>query len=118
MSEAKLNSVAPMVPTGLKLSEALDFYCKHMGFEIAWQHGSMAGVRRNAVQFNLIENFEQKWLENASFSIGVSDLDALYEQYKTAPFRVGPLEMKMWGRREFHMIVPGGVCLQFFQTPA
>jgi hypothetical protein len=23
--------------------------------------------------------------------------------------------MKFWGRREFHMIVPSGVCLQFFQ---
>jgi len=52
--------------------------------------------------------------ENASFSIGVSNLDALYEEYRGIPARVGPLEMKSWGRREFHMIVPSGVCFQFY----
>ena len=29
--------------------------------------------------------------------------------------QVGALEMKSWGRREFHMIVPSGVCFQFYQ---
>jgi hypothetical protein len=24
--------------------------------------------------------------------------------------------VKPWGRREFHMIVPHGVCLQFYQA--
>jgi hypothetical protein len=30
---------------------------------------------------------------------------------------INPLELKSWGRREFHMIVPSGVCLQFYQRP-
>jgi hypothetical protein len=75
----------------------------------------MAGIERDRIDFNLVENDNREWAENASFSIGVSGLDALYEEYRDIPAKVGPLEMKFWGRREFHMIVPSGVCLQFYQ---
>ena len=46
----------------------------------------------------------------------MNGLDALYAEYRGAPARVGPLEIKPWGRREFHMIVPSGVCLQFHEA--
>jgi hypothetical protein len=86
-----------------------------LGFSIAWQSAGMAGIKRDEVAFNLVENDDQSWADNASFSIGVSDLEALYREYREIPARVGPLEMKSWGRREFHMIVPSGVCLQFYE---
>jgi len=86
-----------------------------LGFSIAWQAGGAAGIRRDKVAFTLIENANREWADNASCSIGVADLDALYREYRSAPARVGPLEMKAWGRREFHMVVPSGVCLQFYQ---
>ena len=91
-----------------------------MGFTLVWQNQNMAQVRRDEVAFNLIESNNQEWANNSSFSIGVSDLDALYEEYKhiPAPVRVGALELKSWGRREFHMIVPSGVCYQFYQREA
>jgi hypothetical protein len=104
-----------MVPAGPSLADALEFYTSHLGFTIVWQDRVMAGVRRGSVQLNLIENEEPLWASNASFSIGVADLDSVYEEYKSIPAHVGPLEMKGWGRREFHMIVPSGVCLQFFE---
>ena len=31
---------------------------------------------------------------------------------------VGPLEVKAWGRHEFHMVEPAGVCFQFYQRTA
>jgi hypothetical protein len=68
------------------------------------------------VSFNLVESDNVNWAENASCSIGVDDLDALHEEYRGARARVGPLEMKSWGRREFHMVVPSGVCFQFYQA--
>ena len=108
--------VTPMVPTGTTLPEALAFYREHMGFSVVWEAAGMAGIARGGVSFNLVVNSNQEWAENASFSIGVSDLDALYEEYREIPARVGPLEMKGWGRREFHMIVPSGVCLQFYEV--
>ena len=112
---ARLSSVTPLIPAGGSLAVALEFYTKHLGFSIIWQHGTMAGIERDGIGFNLIENDNRTWAENSSFSIGVSNLDALYEEYRSVPARVGPLEMKAWGRREFHLIEPAGVCFQFYE---
>ena len=108
-------SVTPMIPTGGSLADALAFYTRHLGFSIVWQSETMAGVRRDRIAFNLVENGSREWSDNASFSIGVAGLDSLYDEYRGIPAKVGPLEMKSWGRREFHMIVPSGVCLQFYE---
>jgi hypothetical protein len=110
-----LLAVTPRVPTGGSRAEALTFYTRHLGFSVDWESGAMAGIRRDGVAFNLVVNDDRSWADSASFSIGVSDLDGLYEEYRGIPAKVGPLEMKSWGRREFHMIVPSGVCLQFYE---
>ena len=104
-----------MIPAGADLAAAVRFYTEQLGFAVTWQAGSMAGVRRGDVEFHLVQNTNREWAENASFSIGVTDLDSLYEEYRRLPAKVGPLEVKSWGRREFHMIVPSGVCLQFYE---
>lgn len=105
-----------MIPSGGSLAAALAFYTDHMGFSILWQGDGMAGIERDGIAFNLVENDNRAWIENASFSIGVSNLEALYQEYRQIPASVGPLEQKPWGRREFHMIVPSGVCLQFYEV--
>lgn len=112
-------TVTPLLPAGADLAADLRFYTEQLGFQVTWQAGTMAGIRRGRVSFNLVQNTTEAWAENASASIGVDDLDALYEEYRgAAAARVGPLEMKMWGRREFHMVLPSGVCLQFYQLDA
>jgi len=108
-------SVVPLIPSGGSLADALTFYTEHMGFSVLWQSAGMAGIRRDDVAFNLVTNDNRSWADNASFSIGVSDLQGLYQEYREIPARVGPLEMKAWGRLEFHMIAPSGVCLQFYE---
>ena len=115
---ATLRTVTPLIPAGAALADALQFYTGQLGFSITWQSGDMAGVRRDGVDFNLVRNSDPAWTENSSASIGVDDLDALYDEYRAVQAQVGPLEMKMWGRREFHMILPSGVCLQFYQVDA
>ncbi len=117
MEKANFRSIVPLIPAGKDLSEALAFYTNHMGFSVTWQSAGMANIRRDGIAFNLVVNDNQEWADNTSFSIGVSDLDALYQEYRQlpSPARVGPLEMKSWGRREFHMIVPSGVCFQFYE---
>jgi hypothetical protein len=107
-----------MIPTGGPLADALKFYQEQLGFSVSWQAGSMAGITRDSISFALVENDNRQWADNASFSIGVSNLDALYDEYRGISARVGPLEMKPWGRREFHMVVPSGVCLQFYALTA
>lgn len=114
-NQAVLLSVTPMIATGGSLADALAFYTEQMGFTVVWQGNGMAGISRGSVAFNLIVNNNREWIENSSFSIGVSDLDALYQEYRALAVNVGPLEVKFWGRREFHMVVPSGVCLQFYE---
>ena len=113
--KAIFRSVTPLIPSGGGLAEAVAFYTDHMGFSVVWQDAGMAGIRRDGIEFNLVQNDNQVWADNASFSIGVSDLEALYQEYRKIPAKIGPLEVKSWGRREFHMIVPSGVCLQFYE---
>ena len=115
-TKAVFHSVTPMVPTGPSFPEALAFYAEELGFAVLWRDGNMAAVRRDGVEFNLIRNDDRAWIDNSSFSIGVTDLGALFEDYRCLAANVGPLEIKPWGRREFHMIVPSGVCLQFYET--
>jgi len=109
-------SVAPMIPAGRDLEGAIAFYVEKMGFALEWRSDTMAGIRRGEVAFNMVVNDNREWAENSSYSIGVRDLDALYAAYRDLPARVGPLEVKAWGRREFHLIVPSGVCLQFYEA--
>lgn len=111
------DSVTPLVPAGPDFDADLKFYVEHLGFTVLWRNGAMAGVARENVSFNLFGSRDQNWFENSSFSIGVSDLDALYEELRTIPAQVGPPEVKFWGRREFHVVAPSGVCFQFYETP-
>ena len=114
--DVSFRSVTPLIPSGGPLGESLDFYTECLGFRIVWRSETMAGIVRDGVAFNVVENDERGWADQASFSIGVTGLEALYEEVRYTPARVGPLEMKPWGRREVHVIVPSGVCLQFFEV--
>ena len=116
--KALLLSVTPMIPSGPNLAEALRFFTEHLGFSTLWQTEATAGIQRDTLAFNLVQNNVRAWADNASFSIAVSDLDSLYAEYSAFPSTLGPLEVKPWGRREFHMILPSGVCLQFYQQDA
>ena len=113
---ATLLTVTPLLPAGPSLADGLRFYTEQLGFVITWQGGDMAGVRRGSAAFNLVQNSNREWAENASVGVGVDDLDAIYREYREVAATVGPLEMKSWARREFHMVLPSGVCLQFFQV--
>jgi catechol 2,3-dioxygenase-like lactoylglutathione lyase family enzyme len=116
ITRSAFHDITPLVPAGADFAQAVAYYRDVLGFEIVWQAEEMAGVRRGHVAFNLVRNDERAWADNASFGIGVEDLDALYVEYRTIDARVGPLEMKPWGRREFHIVLPSGVCLQFHQA--
>ena len=85
-----LLSVTPMIPTGGSLKAALQFYKEQMGFSVVWEGDHGAGIYRDEIGFNLVENDNRQWADNASFSIGVKDLDALYEEYRGIAARVGP----------------------------
>lgn len=94
-SAANLTTITPLIPAGPSLPDALQFYSRELGFDITWQADSMAGIRRGNVELNLVENSTRDWADNASFSIGVDDLDALYQEYRGIKARVGPLAKEL-----------------------
>ncbi len=110
----EFRSVMPLIPTGGTLEEAIRFYTEQLGFQVPHRWDGGAVIQRDTVGFLLVVNSNREWADNASFSIGVADLDALHQEYLQRGVPMGPLEVKAWGRREFHMIVPSGVCLQFY----
>jgi hypothetical protein len=112
---SSLLTIVPLIPSGTDFAEGLAFFVGHMGFEVLWRADGMAGIARDNVALNLVQNDNQAWAMNASFSIAVSNLADLYQEYLHLPAKVGPLEVKPWGRREFHIIIPSGVCLQFYE---
>ena len=113
---ATFRSVVPMIPAGPRLRDALTFFEERMGFTITYEATGGAGIQRDAVAFNLVENDNAEWANNASFSISVDGLDALYAEFQDIGVPITPPEIKPWGRREFHMVIPSGVCLQFYEA--
>jgi hypothetical protein len=111
-----LRSITPLIPAGDDLDRGVRFFTEELGFVLTWQGGTMAGVRRGHVELHLVQNSNAVWAANSSASIGVDDLAALHAEYRATSAQVGSLELKSWGRREFHMILPSGVCLQFYQA--
>jgi len=112
---AALVSATPLVPAGASLDDELAFYTGKLGFDVVWRIETMAGVRRGDVTFNLIVSSEPRWSENASCGIAVMGVDALHDEFMRRGVSVGALEIKPWGRREFHVITPSGVCFQFYE---
>ena len=111
------DSVTALVPAGPSLDDALRLWVGHLGFHVTWQGPNMAGIERDGVAFNLVQNDDRQWAENSSYSIGVHGLVALYDAWKdSVPARIGALERKLWDRVEFHMVLPSGVCLQFYES--
>ena len=108
-------SQTPLVPTGGTIAESIAFYTQQLGFTVDWEGGNMAGIRRDDVCFNLVESTNKEWIANSSISIGVTDLDAFYQEIKSIKGKISPPTLRPWGRRELHIILPSGVCLQFYQ---
>ena len=109
-------SVTTLLPAGPSLEDALRYYVGYMGFRVLWQGPGIAGIERDGVSFNLFQSDDRHWAENSSHSIGVHDLGALYEELRDIPGRVGRIEEKPWGRVEFHVVEPNGVCFQFYEA--
>ncbi len=112
------HSVMPLIPTGGSLADAVAFYTEKLGFDVQSRWDDGAVIRRGSVSFLLVPNSNREWANNASFSIGVADLDALYAELQSREVTTGRIEVKPWGRREFHLIIPSGVCFHFFAAAA
>ena len=94
-----LDSIAPRFAVG-DLSQALVFYGR-LGFAIRYQDEGFAILERDgiALHFNVSEGHSVCW-------IGVTNIEALYQQYlPTGAVQSSP-KVQPWGMKEFFLCDP------------
>jgi hypothetical protein len=116
--KARATALVPFVPSGPDFKTALAFFAE-LGFETAWQHDGLAGLRFGGAYFMLQDVNIPVWQENQMHVIEVDDLDAYWAEIdaldlpaKYSSVRAKPPTDYPWGR-EVHLIDPGGVCWHF-----
>ena len=94
-----LHAIAPCFPVG-DLAQALAFYGR-LGFAIAYQGEGFAIVERDgiALRFTVSEGHSVCW-------IGVTNSEALYQQYVPTGAIQSPLTSQPWGMKEFVLCDP------------
>ena len=118
MSEHKAPVLGTAVPilSVSDLSEALDYYVRVLGFQVAWRWGEpprLASVCRDRVEVNLSQSFEAK----PGFSkvyFHMTGVDAYYTNITTAGAKIAvPLAERSYGMRDFRIVDPSGNELSF-----
>jgi catechol 2,3-dioxygenase-like lactoylglutathione lyase family enzyme len=94
-----LHSIAPCFPVG-DLSQALVFYGR-LGFAITYQDEGFAMVERDGISlhFNVSAGHSVCW-------IGMTNSEALYQQYVPTGAIQSPLTSQPWGMKEFFLCDP------------
>lgn len=115
MDSANATRLYPFVPSGKDFEVALAFFAD-LGFEAAWKHDGLAGLRFGGAYFLLQDVDVREWQENQMIVFEVDDLDAYWNRLlaqnlpeKYAGVKLRPPTNFPWGR-ELHIIDPGGVC--------
>src|SRR5215467_5153931 len=94
-----LDSIAPRFPVG-DMEQALAFYAQ-LGFATTTRSGEFAIVERDGVSlhFTVAEGHSVCW-------IGVTNSEALYQQYLPTGAIQSPLTSQPWGMKEFVLCDP------------
>ena len=94
-----LISIAPRFPVG-DMEQALAFYAQ-LGFATDYRDGEFAIVERDGISlhFTVSEGHSVCW-------IGVTNIEALYQQYLPTGAIRSPLTSQPWGMKEFFLCDP------------
>ena len=113
--KTKATGLYPFVPSGPDFKLALDFFAE-LGFDKAWEHEGLAGLRNGGAYFMLQSIDVPEWQNNQMLTIEVEDLDAYWAELEPkdlaarfAGVRLKPPTDFAWGR-EIHIVDPAGVC--------
>ena len=104
-----LISIAPRFPVA-DMEQALAFYAQ-LGFGTSYRDGEFAIVERDGISlhFNVSEGHSVCW-------IGVSNIEALYQQYVPTGAIQSPLTSQPWGMKEFFLCDPFRNLLLFWES--
>lgn len=121
MESVKLESVSPIL-TVRDLPQALEFYQRVLGFDLAWSWGEpadIAAVCRGNVEITLTQRADAKPAGSAHIYLGISGIDAYYSQIEQAGATiVVPLGDRPYGMRDFRIADPSGNELSIGQATA
>lgn len=115
MSNLKAIEIMTFVPSGKSFPTALQFY-RDLGFEVDWESADLAILRKDSCRF-FLQRFENEEMQkNFMMNLDVEDLDAWWAKIESARLmekyagvRMKPPQDYPWGKREIHLIDPGGV---------
>lgn len=112
----RLTHAVPVLPAA-NITETLDFFARHLGFEIIHCTDDYGIIGRDGVEIHLWRCDDRHIAENTSCRLGVEDVDAFYALAIVAAIvhPNAPLETKPWGSREFAILDPSGNLVWFVE---
>ncbi len=117
MPRQMITSVVPKLPF-IDKQETLDFYVQQLGFELLSGYGDYVIVRRDGAELHFFA-YPTLLPAKSDFMIYLrvdTGIEALYQQLEKLKLdRLGRLELKPWGQKEFPVIDPNGTLLTFGQ---
>jgi hypothetical protein len=102
-SQPTLNSIAPRFVVG-DLEQALAFYGQ-LGFATTYQDEGFAIVERDGIDLHLNPSEEPPKSHSVCW-IGVTNIEALYQEYLPTNAISSPLVAQPWGLKEFSIRDP------------
>lgn len=119
MKSIALESVSPVFAVD-GLSQALDFYQRVLGFDLAWSWGSpssKAAVCRDSVEIILALRPDARPPGPSKIYMRVSGIDAYYAQIEGAGGKIiVPIGDRLYGMRDFRVVDPSGNELDIAQA--
>ena len=105
-SQPTLTSVAPRFLVG-DMEQALTFY-GHLGFVTTYHDEGFAIVERDGIDlhFNVSDPTQEPPKGRSVCWIGVTNIEALYQQYLPTGAVQSPLQAQPWGMKEFFLCDP------------
>lgn len=112
-SQPTLNSIAPRFTVG-GLEQALAFYGQ-LGFATTYQDEGFAIVERDGIDLHLNPSEEPPKRHSVCW-IGVTNIEALYQEYLPTNAIASPLVAQPWGLKEFSIRDPFRNLILFAET--
>jgi uncharacterized glyoxalase superfamily protein PhnB len=114
---ARLSRIAPEVPVA-DLEEAIEYYCRRLGFELAVELSDYAIVERDGIAIHLFQA-EADARSRVGVHIFTHELEELYAELRNRGAVIcQDITKKPWGNRDFRVNDCAGNTLKFTEPAA